>query len=65
MLARVLGVSKLASGFNHDLRAYARPVNFGRVFRFENLESLAANDNGIRLGPDAFMQLSQNRVVLQ
>ena len=61
----VLGIGEFARRFNDDLGAQRRPIDLGRIFRRENFELLAVNDDRVAVGFHVGAQRAEDRVVLQ
>src|SRR6266481_373239 len=65
MLLRVGALGKKTGGFDDDVRADRGPVNFGRIFRLENLEALPFHGDGVFGVRDGVRQVAEDGVVLQ
>src|SRR5260370_586138 len=65
MLRRFLGIGKSTGRLNHDLSANRIPIDFGRIFSRENLDSLSADYDRIAFYLHAFMKRAKDGVILQ
>jgi hypothetical protein len=53
------------AAFDHDLRAHRRPVDFRRVFGFEDAKALAVDSDGILGVRHGLVQVAEDGIVLQ
>src|SRR6267154_1522646 len=65
MLFRVRTLGEKAGGFNDNIRANRRPINFGGIFGLEYLEALAFDGDGVIGMRDFVRQIAEDGVVLQ
>jgi hypothetical protein len=65
VLPGVFGFGESSRGFHYNLGANAFPRNRCRIFFFEYFELLTVNRDGISLGANVMLQITQDRVVLQ
>src|SRR6266404_1595541 len=65
MLLRVGALGEKTGGLDDDVRADRGPVDFGRIFRLENLEALPFHGDGAFGVRDGVRQVAEDGVVLQ
>ena len=65
MFLGVIGIGKMACGFEHNLGADRIPWKFGRIPLGENLESLVVYGNAVRSSRDLIMQVAENGIIFE
>jgi len=65
VLLRIGALGEKTRGFDDDVRADGRPVNFDRIFRLENLEAFPFHGDGAFSVRDSVWKIAEDGVVLQ